>query len=120
MRDGSCTVADLVADPRHAGALGDAPRVGEAATDGRVVRIGLWTRGAVVARARFMASGCAALIAYAEAACRLAEAGGMTSGGDHAAALRRCVAGVHPLHLGRADLVAVALDRALAPGGDPA
>ncbi len=113
-------VADLVADARHAGELEDAPRLGEAAGDGRIVRIGLWTRGPEVARARFMASSCASLIAFAEAACRLVEAGALTPGGDHAAALRRCVAGVHPQHLGRADLVAAALDQALAAPGDPA
>jgi hypothetical protein len=113
-------VGDLVADPRHAGALEDAPRVGEAAADGRIVRIGLWTRGTEVRRARFMASSCASLIAYAEAACRLVEAGALPPDGDHAAALRRTVAGVHPIHLGRADLVAAALDRALAAQGDPA
>jgi hypothetical protein len=115
------TVAELVADARHAGALRDAPRVGEARGEIRlVVRIGVWTEGTTVARARFMAATCASLIAYAEAACRLAEAGAVSPGGDHAALLRRSVAGVHPFHHGRADLVAAALDRALeAPGDRP-
>ncbi len=113
------SVAEHVADPRHAGDLGGAPCLGEASSgDGLVVRLGVWRGGSgAVVRARFRATTCAALIAYAEAACRLAEDGALGPG-DLAARIRAAVAGVHPAHRGRADLVALALARALAaPGG---
>jgi hypothetical protein len=113
------SVAEHVADPRHAGDVGGAPCLGEASSgDGLVVRMGLWraSSGAVV-RARFRSTSCAALIAYSEAACRLAEDGALGPG-DLAARIRAAVDGVHPAHCSRADLVALALVRALAvPGG---
>jgi len=113
------SVAEHVADPLHAGDLDGAPCLGEASSgDGMVVRLGVWRSGSgAVVRARFRATTCAALIAYAEAACRLAEDGALGPG-DLAARIRAAVADVHPAHRGRADLVALALARALAaPGG---
>ena len=115
------SVAEHVANPRHAGDLGGAPCLGEASSgEGLVVRLGLWRgdSGAVV-RARFRSTSCAALIAYAEAACRLAEEGALGPG-HLAARIRGSVAGVHPAHRGRADLVALALERALAASGGSA
>ncbi len=77
----------------------------------------MWRGGSgAVVRARFRATTCAELIAYAEAACRLAEDGALGPG-DLAARIRAAVASVHPAHRSRADLVALALERALAPGG---
>jgi NifU-like protein involved in Fe-S cluster formation len=109
------TVADHVADPRHAGAIEGASLAGEAEGGSRLlVRLGLWLdRDARVSRARYRATTCASLIAYAEAACALAEAGEDVSRLD-ATRLRSAVAGVHPVHHDRADLVALALARALA------
>ena len=109
------SVADHVADPRHAGPVDGAPLTGAAAGASRlVVRLGLWLDEAGrVARARYRASTCASLIAYAEAACTLAEAGEEPSCVD-AKRLRGAVSGVHPVHHDRADLVALALSRALA------
>jgi hypothetical protein len=110
-------VADLVFEPRHAGALADAPRVGEATGGERlVVRLGLWTGpGGGVVRARWRASTCASLIAYAEAACALLEAG-RPPDTVSAADLRAEVSGVHPGHLDRAELVLAALRAASAAG----
>jgi hypothetical protein len=68
------TVADCLADPAHAGPVEGAARFGEAASDGRIVRIGIWPAGTAL-RARFRASTCASLIAYAEVACAAIEAG---------------------------------------------
>jgi NifU-like protein involved in Fe-S cluster formation len=102
------TVAECVDAPAHAGPLEGAPRVGEAAAEGRVVRVGVWREGAAV-RARFRASACASLIAYAEIACEALEAGAHPD----ADALRALVLGVHPRHLDRADLVAAAVGAAL-------
>jgi hypothetical protein len=109
------TVADRVADPRHAGALGGAALAGEArGSPLLVVRVGLWVgRDGRVTRARYRASTCASLIAYAEAACELVEAG-EDPGSVDARLLRAAVAGVHAVHHDRADLVALALSRALA------
>lgn len=107
------SVAEHVADPRHAGALAGATSVGEARGGDRlVVRIGVWLdpRGAV-ARARFLASTCASLIAYAEAACTLLEEGTPPASIDPEC-VRASIAGVHPVHHGRADLVALAVARA--------
>ena len=107
------SVADHVGDPRHAGPLEGAALVGEAAGGDRlVVRVGLWLdEQGRIARARYRATTCASLIAYAEAACALAEAGEDVSLGP--ARVRRAVAGVHPVHHDRAELVALALSRAL-------
>jgi hypothetical protein len=101
---GAPTVAECVDDPAHAGPLDGAARLGEAAGDGRVVRIGLFGTGPA-RRARFRASTCASLIAYAEVACRELEAGRRPD----AAALRALVRGVHPVHHDRAELVAAAV-----------
>ncbi len=98
------TVADYVDAPRHAGPLEGAARLGEAAAEGRIVRIGLFADG----RARFRASSCASLIAYAEAACEALEAG-VAPGRLDAAALRDRVTGVHPVHQDLAALVAAAV-----------
>jgi len=110
------TVGELVAEPRHAGALDGAACVGEAAGGALLlVRIGLWLdAGGRVVRARYRASTCAALIAYAEAACALAEGGAAPP--LSAGSLRATVRGAHPVHHDRADLVALALARALAAG----
>lgn len=108
------TVAQLVDHPLHAGPLAGASRFGEAVGGERlVVRIGVWIDGAGrVIRARFRATTCASLIAYAEAACTLVErerrATPISPG-----RLREEVAGVHPLHRDRAELVSRALASAL-------
>jgi NifU-like protein involved in Fe-S cluster formation len=103
------TVAEHVADPRHAAALQGAAAVGEAAGGDRlVIRVGLWLEGGRVVRARYRASTCAALIAYAEAACALVEAGASAERIDERV-LRAAVTGVHPVHHDRAVLVAAAV-----------
>ena len=67
------------------------------------------------ARRAAVATACsAALIAYAEAACALAESGAVDPPSDRS--LRAAVRGVHPVHHDRADLVALALARAWAAG----
>lgn len=118
MRDGGAehgrrTVAECVEAPAHSGHLDGAARVGESSADGRVVRIGVFPDG----RARFRASTCASLIAYAEVACEALEAGVPPRALD-AAALQGRVRGVHPGHLERAALVAAAL-RAAFPKEQP-
>jgi NifU-like protein involved in Fe-S cluster formation len=103
------TVAECLDDPAHAGPLDGAHRVGEAGRDGRVVRIGLWReRGSL--RARFKATSCASLIAYAEVACAALEEGAVPD----AAALLAALRGVHPAHEQRADIVAAAVRAAFA------
>jgi NifU-like protein involved in Fe-S cluster formation len=104
------TVSQHVSDPRHAAAaLDGATNVGEAAGAQRLlVRLGVWRLGGQVARARYRASTCASLIAYAEVACALLEAGAPPSEID-SARLRAEVPGVHPVHHDRADLVAAAV-----------
>jgi hypothetical protein len=98
------TVAECLDAPEHAGNLQGAERIGEAADDDRTVRIGVFADG----RARYRASTCASLIAYAEVACAALEAGVAPSSLD-ARALRSRVAGVEPGHHDRAALVAGAL-----------
>ena len=115
-------VADLVAEPRHAAPLDGAARTGEARGGERlVVRVGLWLGAdGGVARAAYRATACAALIAYAEAGCALAEERGDPS---DPARLRGAVRGVHPIHHDRAELVALAFARARGdrlPRGDAA
>jgi hypothetical protein len=105
-------VADLVAEPRHSAPL-DGAVLGEAGEDGLLVRVGLWLEGDQVVRARYRATTCAALIAYAEAACAALERGRDPARLDEAS-LRHAVAGVHPVHHGRAALVARAVHAALA------
>lgn len=115
------SVAELVSDLRHAAALEGAPRAGAAAGGERLqVRIGLWPGRGAAPRARFRATPCASLLAYAEAACALLEAG--TPPGDLTPALLRAqVSGVHPRHLDRAELVAAAVRAAAAePEGSSA
>jgi hypothetical protein len=73
-----------------------------------VVRIGVWHEGRRV-RARFRASTCASLIAYAQVACEALEAGAP----HDARALRSRLAGVHPAHEDRAELVAAAAHAAI-------
>jgi len=104
------TVGDLLSDPSHGGALDGASRVGEAVLGDRHVRVGLWLDGQRVVQARFMATTCASLVAYAEAACRALESGARA---PSAGALRSRVRGVHPGHLDRAEAVARAVHRAL-------
>ncbi len=104
------SVAALVADPIHGGALDGATRYGAASGGDRLlVRIALWLDdGRRVARARFQSTTCASLIAYAELACRLLEAGDDPAALD-GPRLRAGLAGVHPIHLDRSDLVARAV-----------
>ncbi len=104
------TVAECVDAPRHAGPIEGAALVGEARGDGRIVRIGVFAGG----RAHFRATTCASLIAYAEVACDALEAG-LPPAAIDAAFLRARVAGVHPVHLERAALVAAAVRAAFAP-----
>ncbi len=117
------SVADRVSETLHAGSTEGADAVVEALADGRTVRIGLWAGAdGRVRRARFRATTCAALIAYADLACELLESGEEPERID-ASRLREGLPGVHPVHHDRADLVARAL--ALAPrwrashGGEP-
>jgi hypothetical protein len=116
------SVSDLVSDPRHTAALDGADAVGEAAGGNRlVVRIGLWREGGRVVRARSRASTCATLIAFAEVACGLLEAGAPPEAVSPGA-LRAHVPAVHPGHRDRADLVAAAARSALTrsePGSQP-
>jgi NifU-like protein involved in Fe-S cluster formation len=105
-------VSSLIDDPLHAGPLDGASVVGQA-EHGGLVTIGLWLDAEDrVVRARFRATSCPALVAYAEAACALAEADGADRALD-AARIRACVSGVHPVHHDRADAVALAFTRAL-------
>ena len=110
------TVSEHVADPRHATAtLDGTAAVGEATGALRLlVRLGVWRRNDRVERARYRASACASLIAYAEVACALLEAG--TAPVEvHAVRLRAELPGVHPVHHDRADLVAAAVRAAFDP-----
>jgi hypothetical protein len=107
------SVAQCIDAPAHAGPLQGAVRVGEAAKDGRLVRIGVFADG----RARFRATTCASLIAYAEVACEALEAG-VSPGELDADAIRSRVSGIHPEHLERAGLVAAAV-RAAFPEEQP-
>ncbi|HVP67288.1 MAG TPA: hypothetical protein VMT17_08500 [Anaeromyxobacteraceae bacterium] len=105
-------LADLVHAPVHAGPLDGADAFGEASGGDRLVQVGLWIdAGGGVQRARHRATSCAALIGYAEAACRLAEAGEPLEAID-GGRLQAAVSGAHPLHGDRAGLVALALERA--------
>ena len=112
------TVTEHVGDPRHAArALEGASAVGEASGGLRLlVRIGVWREEGRVVRVRYRASTCASLIAYAEVACALLEAG-VPPAEVEAERLRAAVAGVHPVHHDRADLVAAAV-RVAFPAGE--
>lgn len=107
------TVTECVEAPEHSGSLQGAERIGEAAVDDRVVRIGVFGDG----RVRFRATTCASLIAYAEVACAALEAGVSPASLD-ARGLRGRLAGVHKDHHDRAELVAGAL-RAAFPAPFP-
>jgi hypothetical protein len=112
-------VGDLVASPDHVGDVAAAPLRGQAVRSDRlIVRLGLWAdeRG-VVTRARFKASTCASLIAFAELTCELLE-GGVAPGGIDAGLLQSRLEGVHPMHRDRADVVVEAL-RAAVSGDNP-
>jgi hypothetical protein len=98
------SVDELVRAPHHAGPVRGAARVGEAAGEGRLVQIGIFPDG----RARFRATTCATLIAFAETACEALEAG-VPPGALDAAAICARVTGVHPAHRSRATLVAAAV-----------
>lgn len=105
------TVSELVGSAVHAGDLTGADAVGEATGGTRlVVRIGLWIADGRIVQARFRATTCASLIAYAEVACTFLEAGTHPVALD-AGLLRGAVEGVHPVHLDRASLVAAAVPR---------
>jgi hypothetical protein len=109
----SRSVADHVADPLHAAPLDGADAIGEASGGERLlVRVGLWAEGARVVRARYRATTCASLIAYAEVACALVETG-TDPGAITSGTLRALVPGVHPVHHDRADLVAKAIGAAV-------
>lgn len=110
------SVADVLARPAHAGGLAGAPLLGAAtAEDALLVRIALWRDDAGrVTRARWQATTCATLVAYAELACSLLEAG-HDPGHLDGDALRAALAGVHPGRRDRADLVARAIRAALEP-----
>ena len=113
--------ADLVADPKHAGSLEGALHSGEAAGEGRLVRVGLWLEGERVVQARFKATTCATLLVVAEAACRLLEAGADPRSFG-APDLRRVLIGLPPFHEDRLELVARAVRTAALghhPGGQP-
>ncbi len=111
------TVADRVYAPRYSAPLEGADRVGVGSREGRTVHIGVWFRGGQVIRARYRATTCASLIAFAEVACGLLESGVAPAELD-APRLRARLTGVHPLHQDRAELVAEAA-RAAAPGKGP-
>jgi hypothetical protein len=113
------TVAEHLAQLRFAAPLHGADAAGEAVRGSLVVQVGIWRdAGGTVVRARYRASTCAALIAYAEAACALVEQHG--TGAITAARLRASVRGVHPIHDERAQLVAEAIARAARPTPDVA
>ncbi|HSD21305.1 MAG TPA: iron-sulfur cluster assembly scaffold protein [Anaeromyxobacter sp.] len=112
------TVADCLSDPAHAGPLDGATRVGRAADGDRMVVVGLWTDGERVVRARFRATSCASLIAYAEVACAALE-GGIAPTALDAPRLRAALAGVHPGHHARSDLVVAAIRVAAADTEEP-
>jgi hypothetical protein len=112
LREMPASAGDLIAAASHGGELAGAAAVGRSAdAEGRLVEIGLWP--GPVPRARFKATSCAGLLAFAELACRLVESGVPAERLD-AAALRAGLTGLHPAHAGRANLVAQALSRASA------
>lgn len=123
------TVADLFSAPVHTGPLDGADAIGEAVgVQPLLVRVGLWrvasasgdqVRARVCWRARWRASTCPALIALSELACRLVEAGLDPAVLDEAT-LRAEVAGLHPGHGDRADLVARAVRAAAARASEAA
>lgn len=114
------TVGDLVSHPVHAGDVREAPLRGQAARPDRlVVWLGMWpgAQGAPT-RARFQATTCASLLAFAELTCELLEDGTAPDAIDAALLLGR-LEGVHPQHRDRADLVVEALRAATRPMSTP-
>ena len=109
------SVAERVAELRWGGNAAGAPLHGEARGAGNlIVQVGLWADAAGrVERARWRATTCAALMAYADLACELLESGLAPAALD-ARALRAGVPGVHPLHLDRAALIVRAVRSACA------
>jgi NifU-like protein involved in Fe-S cluster formation len=108
----SRTVAERVASAEHAGALEGAHAVGEGRGGERLhVRLALWVEGGRLSRARFKATTCASLIAYADAACEALE-GGTPPARLDAEGVRALVRGVHPVHHDRAALVAAGVQEA--------
>jgi hypothetical protein len=106
-------VGDAVYAPRFTAPL-DGAAVGEACGGEQLlVRIGLWVVSGRIVRARWRATTCPALVAYAEAACAALEGGADPARLD-GAALRAAVAGAHPVHHDRAELVAAAVQAARA------
>ncbi len=108
------SVAMLFDRPAHGGLHERTAHLGRACDDERrVVDLALWIDATGrVTRARFKATACVSLIACAERACQLLEAGCPPDALD-AARLRGEVRGLHPLHDGRVTLVIQALRRAL-------
>lgn len=108
------SVAELFDHPTHAGSLADASRSGRAGDDEqRVVELALWLDAeGRIERARWKATTCVGLIACAERACQLLEAGCPPAALD-ARRLAREVTGLHPNHRARAILVVRALNTAL-------
>jgi len=102
----SRNVAQRVAELRWGGNAAAAPRCGEARGAGNlIVQVGLWPDASGrVQRARWRATTCASLMAYADLACELLESGVAPAALD-AHALQAGLPGVHPLHLDRADLI---------------
>jgi hypothetical protein len=108
-------VAARVANPAHGGNLAGASRSGQARDESdRFVSIALWCEGDRVQRARWKATTCPALMAYAELACELLESGQPPD----AATLRARLPGVHPIHRSCADLVQAAVAAALVGKGE--
>ncbi len=109
------SVAERVAELRWSGNPAGAPLRGEARGAGNlIVQLGLWADASGrVQRARWRASTCAALMAYADLACEILEAG-LTPAALDTQALRAGLSSVHPLHFDRADLIVRAVRSALA------
>jgi hypothetical protein len=116
------SISEHLADPRHAGSLDGADRIGNAGdAGGPSVAIGVWfDRMGRVQQARWTvtAPGSDALGAYAEVACTLLE-GGVAPATVDANALRRTLDGVTVPDQAQADLVARAISAGLCPGGSP-
>ncbi|MGC3999212.1 MAG: hypothetical protein QM767_17950 [Anaeromyxobacter sp.] len=113
------TVADRLSALHRAAPLEGAASIGEAWGGERLhVRVGLWLDRGRVVRARYRATTCASLLAYAEVACEQLEAGAPPASVT-AAGLRAALRGVHPVHHDRAELVAGAVHAAAASTGSP-
>jgi hypothetical protein len=116
------SISEHLAEPRHAGSLDGADRIGKAEeAGGPAVSIGVWfDRMGRVQQARWTAttSDSDALAAYAEVACALLESGVAPATVD-ASALRRTLDDVRAPDQGQAELVARAISAGLCPGGSP-